>query len=118
MTHHISMKSHIAIAECACCIVEHLQNGGEYPAFLKQLGDDEGAAQERSFIVTELADYVERAYFYAEALGYDDPFDWSFVPAVMAHMSDWRHFHEQSARDVGIAIGEQYKLNSPIPFDS
>ena len=117
MKTHISMKSHIAIAECACCIVEHLQNGGAYPAFLKQLGDDEGAAQERTFIVTELADFVERAYFYAEALGYDAPFDWEFVPAVMVAISDWQHFHERSARDIGVQIGEQSALNQPIPFD-
>ena len=117
MKTHISMKSHIAIAECACCIVEHLQNGGVYPAFLKQLGNDEGAAQERTFIVTELAEFVERAYFYAEALGYDDPFDWDFVPAVMSYMENWQHFHEQSAREIGVLIGEQYALNGPIPFD-
>jgi hypothetical protein len=111
------MKSHIAIAECACCIVEHLQSDGVYPAFLKQLGDDEGAAQERTFIVTELADFVERAYFYAQALGYDLPFDWEFVPAVMVAISDWQYFHERSARDIGVQIGEQHALNQPIPFD-
>lgn len=117
MKTYISIKSHIAIAECACCIVEHLQNGGAYPAFLKQLGNDEGAAQERTFIVTELADFVERAYFYAEALGYDDSFDWEFVPSVMIEMSDWQHFHERSARDIGVSIAEFYAANRPIPFN-
>lgn len=118
---HITMKAHQRIAECACAIVEHLQTGGVKPTFLLRMAEDEGAAQERSFIVAELADFVERAYFYAEALGYDSAFDWEFVPAVLDHMQDWRFFHEEPARAVGVAVYERWladwNYRQEIAFD-
>lgn len=117
----ITMKAHQRIAETACAIVEHLHTGGIKPTFLLRMADDEGAAQERSFIVAELAEFIERAYFYAEALGYDDAFDWEFVPAVLDYMQDWRFFHEESARAVGVAVYERWQTEQnyrkEIAFD-
>ena len=117
----ITMTAHQRIAETACAIVEHLHTGGIKPTFLLRMAEDEGAWAERSFIVSELGDFIDRAYFYAKALGYCDAFDWDFVPTVMAYMQDWRFFHEEPVRAVGVAIYERWQIQKnyqkEIAFD-
>lgn len=49
-----------------------------------------GASQLRHYLL-QLADDMDRAFKVAQKLGYDDPFDWEFVPAVMSYLTDTCH---------------------------
>lgn len=120
MTNHITMQAHLEIAECACAITEALADSPQIPPFMAEIQKRGGVCELRSFIVAELAPYIEQSYYYADALGYDDPFDAQYIPSALNEMIDWRHFHQMSPRDLGVTLAEGWRTADEymrdIPF--
>ena len=94
------------LAECACCIVEYLAESETELFILNHIGENAGAACRRQFIITELAPFIEKAYLYAIALDYDEPFDWEFVPSALAIMQGWTRLHDDDAKPLAVQIVE------------
>ena len=95
------------LAEGACCIVEYLAESETELFILNHIGENAGAACRRHFIITELAPFIEKAYLYAIALDYDDPFDWEFVPSALGIMQGWVRLHDDDAKPLAVQIVKQ-----------
>jgi hypothetical protein len=118
----ITMKAHHATAYTACAVYEYLytEAANDWPQWLDDMLNDIGAPAVRDFVITELADYINTAWFYAGALNYGGSLDYDFIPQVFRHSREWPHFHKNNARSVGVAIADAWKVSaayaSEIPF--
>lgn len=76
-----------SLCEAAMCIWEHALENSE---FMDWLRGDEGQAVARQMVIDYLAEHCEISYILAKEWGFDDSFDWEYVPkycqALMRHM--------------------------------
>lgn len=121
----LSFNAHIHIAETAMgvseCLGEPDKIAGcdDVPQWVRDVVAHEKRGGWREFVIIELAPFINDAFEFFELMsGGDCPcFYDNFIPAFFDTTRDWPHFRAQSARDVGVAIGRQFELNQPIPFD-
>jgi len=102
-------------AEAAMCLWEDCLRrcgNGEGDAVFDWLRCEEGAAAARQKCL-ELAEVVELSYDIAFADGYDDSFDWEFVPRwldlAMEQTAEFREDHECWAINAGFQIAHEFK---------
>lgn len=118
----ITMTAHHNVAYAACAIYEHLYTTGadDWPKWLRDMHNDIGAPAFRDFVITELADYVNAAWFFSDALKYGGSFDYDFVPDLFDLMKGWEHFHKAPSRELGVQLAERWHKSAEymreIPF--
>lgn len=119
---NLTFNAHLHIADTAMGIAEYLGEpcriltGDDAPQWVVDVVRNEKRAGWREFAIVELAPFINDAWVYSDLIASADFFD-EFIPAFFDTTRDWPHFRAQSARDVGVAIGRQFELNQPIPFD-
>ena len=118
----ITLAAHHRTAYTACAVYEYLytQGAGKWPTWLTDMHDDIGAPPTRDFIITELADYLNNAFFFATSLQYGGSLDYDFIPDALTLTHQWPYFHKMNARELGVAVAELDKTRGAymqnIPF--
>lgn len=125
----LSFNSHLDIAETAIGVTECLGNALDIletehaPKWVRDVASNEGSTGWREFLIVELAPFINDAHHFTALLNGPtngpeiDCFYTEYIPAFFRATRHWSHFRAQSARDVGVAISEQFALNAPIPFN-
>jgi len=69
----------------AMCLWESILNG---PAMDQLKPEDRGTGELREFVAS-LTYVADKAYQIALAVGYDDCFDWEFIPSFVSRCVNW-----------------------------
>jgi hypothetical protein len=109
---HLYTEDHV---DAALCIWEYcllLRNDTDDDSVFDWLRGGEGAATARNMCI-QLAKDCDRSYTVAAALGYDDSFDWEFVPRWVTeamHISEFAGLEGPWIDYIGRRIYDEFRL--------
>ena len=113
----LSFNAHIHIAETAMGVSEYLGEPDKAvcakhaPQWVRDVVAHENRGGWREFVIVELAPFINHAFEFFELITDGDCpcFYDNFIPAFFDATRDWSHFRAQSARDVGVEIGQNLR---------